>query len=101
MTATYTKLRSGEWGIRVQGQPSAGDVIQVAKRDGSVKTETVAKIVWRGDGIAICAVARRPRYQGDDGIIRTRDGREMVRGCAACRALGDMCRECRHDQYDW
>lgn len=57
--ATYTKLQSGEWGIRVQGnKPGVGSTLTVTKKDGTAKTETVAQVVWSGQGVHICAIAR-------------------------------------------
>lgn len=47
MAATYQKLKSGDWGVRVAGdKPREGESITVKKRDGSVKAETIDKVVW-------------------------------------------------------
>lgn len=58
MTATYTKLKSGEWGIRVETTipPEPGATITVRKKDGTTKTETIAKVVWSGNGISLCTI---------------------------------------------
>lgn len=62
MQATFTKLRSGDWGIRVEGSPPAqGASISVAKRDGSRDVVVVDRVLWSGDGIALCAIQRRGR----------------------------------------
>ena len=46
MTITYTKLEDGSWGVRgVQLQPGA--VVQVVKRDGTTRQETIGRIVQR------------------------------------------------------
>jgi hypothetical protein len=59
---TYTKLRSGEWGVRVEGaKPSIGATVHVTKRDGTAKTETIGAIVWSGEGVTLCAVASTAR----------------------------------------
>lgn len=56
-TATFTKLRTGNWGIRCTKAVAEGDRVQVAKRDGSVKVETVAKVVWTdGSSVWLCAI---------------------------------------------
>jgi len=60
-TATYTKLRSGDWGIRVQGSVEAGAVLTVTKKSGEAKAETVAKVVWSGNGITLCAIGQSAR----------------------------------------
>ncbi|MCI0488950.1 MAG: hypothetical protein L0229_20350 [Blastocatellia bacterium] len=66
--ATYTKLKSGEWGIRVEGENAAkkGDSVTVTKKDGSTKSETVKAVLWTGNGITLCAIAQRSNggYRG-------------------------------------
>lgn len=61
--ATWTKLRSGEWGARVIGrQPQRGDVLTVEKRNGETTAVVVQAIVWSGEDrdtgepLAVCAV---------------------------------------------
>ncbi len=57
MSATYTKLKSGDWGIRVEGsKPSEGSTITVTKKSGESKTETIAKVIWSGNGVHLCAI---------------------------------------------
>ena len=46
--ATYTKLKSGAWGVRVSGTATVGQSITVSKKDGSQKNETVGAILWTG-----------------------------------------------------
>jgi len=58
---TYTKLRNGSWGVRVQGSVSAGQTVTVAKRDGSTKTETVGRVLWTGQGVSLCSIAQSHR----------------------------------------
>lgn len=55
-TATYTKLKSGSWGIRVAGTAKKGDRVSVATKAGVTKTETVTAVVWSGNDITICAI---------------------------------------------
>ena len=69
MKATYTKLRNGNWGIRVEGSARKGDTITVSKKSGETKTEEVSAVVWSGNGITLCAISQhdsRPRYRRDD-----------------------------------
>jgi len=54
--ATYTKLRSGEWGIRATIPVIPGTRIDVITKVGKIKTETVANVVWSGNGVWIAAV---------------------------------------------
>lgn len=59
--ATPTKLRSGEWGARVQAQCQPGDAIHVTTRSGKSWTARVAKVVWSKDGISIVATESADR----------------------------------------
>lgn len=90
---TYTKLRSGEWGIR--GPASIlrdGAEVTVAKKSGERKVERVAKVVWQGDGIALAAIAQRA---GDrDGRGRSYDP-DKFNGYGAAR--GGYRRACKTD----
>lgn len=58
---TYTKLQSGEWGIRAEGKPNG--VVMVSKKDGSTKEEIVGKVLWTGADkrtgktISLCTIA--------------------------------------------
>ena len=55
---TYTKLKTGAWGLRVVGlKVGVGDSVTVSKKDGSRKTETVSAVLWSGDGVTLCAIA--------------------------------------------
>ena len=54
---TYTKLKSGEWGIRVQGSARVGERVTVTKKSGESKMETIGKVIWSGNGVTICAIA--------------------------------------------
>ncbi len=68
--ATYTKLRSGEWGIRINlavyPEPEAGSLLAVAKRSGETKQERVVRVLWTGDGydgepVALATIERENR----------------------------------------
>jgi hypothetical protein len=79
MTATYAKLKSGNWGVRVQGgTPAVGESVTVTKRDGTSKTETVAAVVYAGDGYTLCAI-------GSEGGTAVRAGRKC-RSCGVSEA---------------
>jgi hypothetical protein len=56
--ATYTKLKSGNWGIRSMTAVTEGDSVAVTKRDGGQKVEIVDKVVWSGDGVWVAAVRK-------------------------------------------
>lgn len=65
MPIGYTKLKSGEWGIRGGGEPPApGSRVTVTKRDGSENSETVDAVLWSGEdkrsgGVAWMATVER------------------------------------------
>jgi hypothetical protein len=89
MSATYTKLKSGEWGVRVQGDARVGQVVTVKKRDGTTKTETIEKVVWSGNGISLCAVSRsaKPAYTPRAGR-RNNNSSDCDDFCQGCRRCG-------------
>lgn len=66
-TATYAKLQSGAWGVRIQGQAKAGQEVTVTKRSGETKRETIAKVVWSGNGISLCAIGTATRANNASG----------------------------------
>jgi hypothetical protein len=60
--ATYTKLKNGDWGLRLAGAiPKPGAPVLVTKKDGSTRTERIGRILWQGDGVALATIERRPR----------------------------------------
>lgn len=64
MPANYTKLKSGDWGIRVVGEkPREGSDIRVTKKDGTTNTETVEKVLWSDtDGKThLCSIKQKER----------------------------------------
>ena len=73
MTATYTKLRNGSWGLRVKGSATVGDQVTVTKRDGTVKYEY----------ISLCAIDRSRNAMKDN-----RDRTASKRYYGTCRAAG-------------
>ena len=74
LTASPIKLRSGEWGARVQGSAVEGASIKVTTRAGKSWQAFVSKVVWSGSGITIVSTRSleiasdhdRPKYRHDD-----------------------------------
>jgi len=59
---TFAKLRSGDWGVRVEGaRPVEGTSVTVAKRDGSTTRVTLGEVVWADDEVTLFAIQARPR----------------------------------------
>ena len=52
----YSKLKSGEWGVRLEGSAKTGDIINVVRKDGKVKPEKLGKLVWEGGGAQLYAI---------------------------------------------
>ena len=79
MQATPTKLRSGNWGARVQGsRPHAGDEITITTRAGKSWTARVERVLWSGGNVHIVATEQR----GGGGRRRSRAGvNEGTRWC--------------------
>ena len=57
--ATYTKLRDGSWGVRLDTERSKGDTdtVTVTKRSGETKTERIT-VLWSGKGISLCKIIK-------------------------------------------
>lgn len=85
-SATYTQLRDGQWGIRVPGKARENQIVQVAKKSGEVKGETVSRVLWTGrdsksgQTISLCAI--RPG-EGRHGEARRSDDDQC--NCWQCR----------------
>lgn len=56
LRATWTRLRVGGWGLRIDGAARTGDTVIAARRDGSTEPHVVGRIVWT-DGTATIATS--------------------------------------------
>jgi hypothetical protein len=65
MNAKPAKLRDGTWGARVTGTPKAGDVVTITTATGKSWQSTVAKVLWKGDGVALVALQKKERNWTD------------------------------------
>jgi hypothetical protein len=95
MPTTYTKLRTGAWGVRSTDRISVGQTVTVIKRDGSRKQETIHTIVWTGQGITLAALAPK-------GAAAAPRGQRGQRTGCACGSREDEPRDsdCAGCQYD-
>lgn len=106
VTTTYTKLRDESWGIRAEGTLTAGQRVQVRKKSGEVKTETIGRIVWSGNGVTLATIAsgsgdardrntRQPRQPRQPGQYEhtCRNGHDPHQGpcCTGRHRGGDDC----------
>ncbi len=104
MKATYSKLRDGSWGVRVEGTVSEGASVTVTKKSGESKSETIRRVLWSGGGISLCAIggsnghshtsSRSHSHSYEDRVCR--DCGHDGDGCAdmdcTCRTCGGMMR---------
>jgi hypothetical protein len=71
MNATWTKLKIGGWGARVEGSAKQGDELTITRRDGAVAVRWVNAVVWSGQGVTLCTVTdvnpNPPAPPEDDG----------------------------------
>lgn len=69
--ASPTKLRDGSWGARVRSQDvQVGAAVEITTAAGKSWTATVTRVLWRGDGVAICATqsaTQSSKARGDAG----------------------------------
>lgn len=91
-SATYTKLKSGDWGIRVNGTVTRGSQVTVSKKSGETATETVRTVVWTGNGATLCAIEpRQPQRQSPNWDPQRFNGYSQARGGyrKACKTGGN------------
>ncbi len=101
MAITYTKLKSGSWGIRSTEALREGASITVTKKDGSTKLETVGKIVWSGGGVWLATTSRSA---APGSSLRRGTSRGRRTGCS-CGSIEDTprpsdCRSCQFENFD-
>lgn len=54
---TWTKLKSGEWGLRSTIALIEGEVVMVSRANGSRSNAVVGRRVWTGNGVWLYATA--------------------------------------------
>ena len=47
-SGSYTKLKDGSWGIRVEGDVRPGQMVEVSTKAGQKKREQADKVLWSG-----------------------------------------------------
>lgn len=108
MVVTYVKLRSGKWGVRVEGRDDgslgAGAVVEVVTKAGVRKRERLGVMVWRAadDSVALFSLAREATETEHRG---RRGGTRGTRTGCACGSVEEYskpsdCWTCRHDADD-
>ena len=62
----YTKLRSGDWGLRSDAQLKPGTTVEVTTKAGDVKQETVANAIWNDGKIWLYGIRKAEEKDEDD-----------------------------------
>jgi len=84
MTGSFTKLRSGDWGLRVSGSPKAGQTVDAVCKNGEMKTMIIGRVLWEGDGIALCTIDRKQTVPAIHDV-----GRSSKPDLGMCQACGE------------
>lgn len=73
LQATFTKLRNGDWGLRVVGRAAPGDRVLARRGDGKRQKLVVGEIVWQGPDrdtgqtITVATIQRRTEREASEG----------------------------------
>lgn len=100
MEVSFTKLRSGDWGVRVKGSVKPKQWVTVATRSGRSSRVQIDRIIWQGEGAMLCSVIpENPHQRG----VRT----DRCRGCGGPYrdadhhiAMEGYCGHCAFDEFD-
>jgi hypothetical protein len=101
---TYTKLKNGNWGIRVDGPAKAGQGVEVYTKAGDGKVETIERVLWSGPDaktgktISLCSIAPRPQRTSNFYSGATYTRRECKTG-GMCSSIGNG-RNCGAEDCD-
>lgn len=106
ITATPTKLRSGEWGAKTNDAVAVGDEVEIRTKAGKTWTARVSKVIWTGNGVSIVATEKTsrngyiPAKRNSRGYVEERGHYEgycgypcPVTGSKCCPANGP-CHDC-------
>lgn len=66
MNAKPTKLKNGTWGVTTEGVPEPGDVVTVETRKGKTWETVIDRVLWSGNGKAICSTRRTDEPEADE-----------------------------------
>jgi hypothetical protein len=64
--ATWTKLKSGDWGVRLEGLGKPGQSVQVEKKAGGSSTVALDRLIWKGNGISLWSIRKSGGSGGGD-----------------------------------
>ncbi len=58
MDCSYSKLKNGDWGIRVLGEANSGDVLSVVTKAGKVTSAVAGRLIWSGEGVQLWTILK-------------------------------------------
>jgi hypothetical protein len=83
--ASFAKLKSGDWGVRVKGTCRPGQKVTVTTKAGASKEVTIGTVLWAGNGVSLCSIAGNGQSSG------RRSGRESGYCGYPCPVTGKKC----------
>jgi hypothetical protein len=96
-TATFTRLKDGSWGLRVQGKMKLdlvpGYALDVHKKDGTCSSECIGRVLWQDATkfVYLCSIAPKvsaPASRPRRGTYECMECGEPVYGNGPCRECG-------------
>ena len=100
---TWTKLRSGEWGIRstVELRESVGQIVAVQKKSGGVSHVRIARLIWSGNGVWLYAIAQDGHAGRPSATSSSHAGEVRCLRCGQWTPEGDdWCMACGCADYE-
>lgn len=98
--ATPAKLKTGDWGARVNFPVRPGDALTVKASSGKSWPATVERVVWSDGRVSLCAMV-------SNGVRATSGSTGRCSGCGRAirdadhhQAMGGLCGDCAFDEYD-
>lgn len=109
MSNTYTKLKDGSWGIKVEGKAVDGQNVAVTTKAGKDKNETIKRVLWTGKDymtgriVSLCAIHQREYANSgrtyDNAIERRSNGNYCGYPCPVtgriCSPKNGPCHDCQ------
>ncbi len=60
---SYSKLKGGDWGVRLEGSAQPGQIVNVMTKAGKVKPEKLGRMIWEGGGVQLYAIDKGEEVQ--------------------------------------
>lgn len=99
-----TKLRSGDWGVRVfSTDVKAGATVNVFARSSGKRWDAIVDSIERVDGdTTICSTRKAPATTAarPSGTTHRHGGRCREHGCSAPAVREGYCKQCFFDEFD-